>query len=126
MPDYYTQTSFVIPCASETEQNWLLRMVAKAKLWSDGDISAAAEDNGIAIYGICCLEELVALIQKFLLRFHPDKMFGFTWAETCSRPVVDAFSGGAVVIGPYTEKWMVTRQFVSRNIPVGKDLGWKP
>jgi len=48
------------------------------------------------------------LLADFLTRFRPDQSLGFTWAETCSKPRLDAYGGGAVAVhgdGRPTE-WM--------------------
>ena len=38
------------------------------------------------------------LVHKFLKRFRPDQCWSLTYANTCSKPRVGEFSGGAVFI----------------------------
>ena len=43
-----------------------------------------------------CDPQTVALfVQEFLRRFRPQDSFGFSWSESCSKPRVGEFGGGA-------------------------------
>jgi hypothetical protein len=43
-------------------------------------------------------EHVAWLVRKFLKRFRPDQCWSLTYANTCSKPRVGEFSGGAVFI----------------------------
>jgi hypothetical protein len=43
-------------------------------------------------------QDAANLVQEFLARFRSEDTLGFKWANTCSRPLVDAFGGDAVFI----------------------------
>lgn len=58
------------------------------------------------------LDQLADIIQRFLRRFQPDGCFGLTWAETCSKPRVGEFGGGAVFVTAKSVKWMSTGEFI--------------
>lgn len=51
-------------------------------------------------------EDAATLVQEFLGRFRPDDTLGFEWANTCSRPLVEAFGGGAVFVTAEEQRWM--------------------
>src|SRR5208283_5389418 len=56
-----------------------------------GTVWVGSEDSGDVDY-------TVDLVSAFLKRFGLDLVVGFEWANTCSKPRLDAFGGGAVVI----------------------------
>lgn len=50
------------------------------------------EDGAPNLFG------LANLIQIFLKQFRPDSIHTFRWAETCSKPRLDAYGGGLMAI----------------------------
>lgn len=46
----------------------------------------------------CKIPHVCAFVRKFLKRFRQEDTFCGTWAETCDRPLLEAFSGGAFVV----------------------------
>jgi len=48
-------------------------------------------------------EHVAAMVQAFFKHFHIDSTFTLTWAETCSKPRVDEFSGGGFIVLPFGE-----------------------
>lgn len=52
------------------------------------------------------------LAQAFLRRFDLDLVLSFQWANTCSKPRLDAFSGGAAVISRRNVDWFNTATLV--------------
>ena len=44
------------------------------------------------------LDNVVILVQAFLEKFRPKEVFAMNWAATCSKPRVEEFGGGAIVV----------------------------
>ena len=44
------------------------------------------------------VEQVAYFVQLFLKQFAPDGWWTLTWANTCSRPLVGQFSGGALLV----------------------------
>lgn len=71
-----------------------------------------SEDN----YG--SLEGLANLILIWMHKFKITKPFGMQWADTCSKPRLDEFGGGAVLIttnGNSGIYWMSTSQWLDEQ-----------
>lgn len=47
------------------------------------------------------LDNLSTIIQLFLIRFRPADVISVEWANTCSKPRLDAFGGGIVTISAF-------------------------
>ena len=65
------------------------------------------EDNGN-------IENVAAVAQAFLKKFYPDNTFGFEWAGTESKPLIDAFGGGAVFVTAKTIRFASTHTLLER------------
>jgi len=46
------------------------------------------------------LEILPDFVREFLSKFRPTDAWSLTWADTCSKPQIGAFGGGAVFVTP--------------------------
>jgi hypothetical protein len=125
--DYYTHFSFAIEKLTDDERAWLRTLLAGAgdeptedlaRLLSDPDyvgFSWAFEDDGsLWVYSDTSgtPEDAAALVQEFLSRFRPDDVLAFEWANTCSRPRLDAYGGGAVVVTAEEQRWMSSAQWL--------------
>ncbi len=55
------------------------------------------------------------LIQKFLKRFRPDQCWSLTYANTCSKPCVGEFSGGAGFVTANETAWQSAGDFVAQR-----------
>lgn len=51
------------------------------------------------------VESAAAVIQRFLKECRPEGSIGFCWAETCSKPRLDNFGGGACFITAEKIEW---------------------
>jgi hypothetical protein len=51
----------------------------------------------------CTLDKPIGIVQEFFKKFRPTATLIFSWAETCSKPRVDEFGGGACLI---TADWV--------------------
>jgi hypothetical protein len=69
------------------------------------------------------VEQVAYFVQLFLKQFAPDGWWTLTWANTCSRPLIRQFSGGALLVTAAevsftdTTRWLETRQF-ELSLPV--------
>lgn len=57
--------------------------------------------------------DAVPLVMTFLRKFHPDRVIFFTWADTCSKPRLHQFGGGAVCISAFDEEWQPTFEWIT-------------
>lgn len=48
--------------------------------------------------GNCNPEHVAAFVCKLAQQFNLKGKWGFEWADTCSRPLLDSFGGGAIAI----------------------------
>jgi len=55
------------------------------------------------------------LVQKFLKQFHPDQCWSLTYANTCSKPIVGEFAGGAVFVTATEIKQQTTDDFIQQE-----------
>jgi len=62
------------------------------------------------------IDVCVELIQATLKKFDLSIAIGFEWANTCSKPRVDAYGGGAVVVTKNDSKYVNTGSWVSQTI----------
>jgi hypothetical protein len=44
------------------------------------------------------VDHVILVVQAYLKKFHPKRYFSFRWANTCSKPRTDGFSGGGALI----------------------------
>jgi len=52
------------------------------------------------------------LVQRFLKDNRPNSFFMLTWSETCSKPRLGEFGGGAVFVTADEQQWMSVYQWV--------------
>lgn len=136
MADNFTQFSFAIPLDGDEQMAWARRAVAYifaaaevdldpdelVNIEGDGEFRPILPDDetvdfvpeidqdGIWIHtdDTGTPEHVVGLIQAFLAKFDPEGYIGFEWADTCSRPILDSFGGGAVFITATDARWMAS------------------
>ncbi len=75
----------------------------------EGTVWVGSEDPGDVDY-------TAELVQAFLKRFDLDLVVSFEWANTCSKPRLDAFGGGAVVISRRNADWFSTSTFAATAV----------
>ena len=73
----------------------------------EGTIWVYSDDSGDPDY-------TVDLARAFLNRFDLDLVVSFQWANTCSKPRLDAFGGGAVVISRRNAVWFNTGMLLEK------------
>lgn len=120
MADNYLQFSTIVPCETEEQQTWLMeRLVAQ----EDEYICEFSRDDADRRFDVWVyadeggqVEYLADIVCEFQTRFSIDKPWSLEFAETCSKPRLDEFSGGAVVCCNGAAYWMHTTQWVEEKI----------
>ena len=112
MADYYTVFSLVVDM-SESEKHWIDRFLNLCETLVDEDnyetihvdyleSRSGNADHEAWFYSYGCeyssVNALSELLRRFLIKFDRDDVISLEWANTCSKPRIDAFGGGAVVI----------------------------
>jgi len=118
MADNFKLFSEVVPALTAAERRWVQRVLADdadAKLLQGAGIDPNAVDlddwpgfeweinpgNGeLWLYAQSCGNAAHAgeLVRALLARFRPADCWHLTWAETCSKPRVSEFGGGALFV----------------------------
>ena len=62
-------------------------------------------------------------IQHYLKVFDPKAHVSFEFAETCSKPRIDEFGGGAVIITAENQYWMSTGSWIQDKLEELKKMG---
>ncbi|MGE0885431.1 MAG: hypothetical protein AB7P14_17935 [Blastocatellales bacterium] len=62
------------------------------------------------------LEHVALFVQEFLAQFRPNEYFTLSWAETCSKPRISEFSGGAIFITAKDIEWHGATAWIGRKI----------
>ena len=105
MADYYTRFSTSIPYRTQQERLWLLAQLGEQGQDQDeNDWYCDYEDDHDKKTIWVHSEEsgnphaLANLIARFQTRFDISTPWTIGWANTCSRPRIDAFDGGALAV----------------------------
>ena len=53
-------------------------------------------------------------------KFKLDDVWSFEWSNDCTKPLLDAYGGGAVVVADGEVRWMTTGDWVARHEGVVK------
>lgn len=67
-----------------------------------------AEEGGV-------LTRVAHLVQEFLKTFRPKECWSVTYSETCSKPRVGEFGGGAIFVTASEIKWQSSYQFIDNE-----------
>ena len=116
MANYYTQYSFEIVGITPEEEQWLTQHLLQED--EDGccpfpffGVEDEQNPRSIWIYddeGGSDIDVLADTLRQFLTTFRPSQCIGFSWADTCSKPRLDSFGGGAVFITAKETRFMNT------------------
>ena len=131
MANNYLQFSFLIRDLTFDETAWV-RPLLDAEEESDDGLSQFADNgfdyfcanveldpDGLWIYAADdsgSPEDAANFVQAFLAKHRPDARVGFTWASTCSKPRVDEFDGGGVVVSAGGQEWMSASSWVNETL----------
>lgn len=71
-------------------------------------------------------EHVIAFVLQCAQTLQLKGVWGFEWANTCSKPRLDAFGGGAQIIdleGGCSTAWVSTNEWLTRNLPDNNQPG---
>jgi hypothetical protein len=118
MADYFTQFSEMLGDLTDQERAWIKERIKEDQQAKDEDSYGWCDDDRVMefdfefepeglveeshfwIYSDTCgSPDCVAdFVQKFLARFRPEDSWTLSWANTCSKPRLDSFGGGTMVV----------------------------
>jgi len=111
MSNSYVESSFAVDLLNETEVEWWKKEgnpedfeVGDSNDWA---IEADKDKKYVWFHGdeSINVESAATVIQRFLKECRPEGSVGFTWAETCSKPLLDSFGGGGCFITAEKIEW---------------------
>lgn len=121
MANYYTQFSVHIPYKTEAQRLWLLAKIEALNESEDGSpcsFEDAPSDHHVWAYTDESgdPERVADLVAAFQTQFQLDTPWIIEWANTCGKPRLDAFGGGAIAVyrgrtkafspGVLAERWI--------------------
>jgi hypothetical protein len=138
MADYFTKFSVILTLPNEAAQQYALDLAANASraLLDDGpsDMLPASIREAIEIWTFETeadsvdgkralwlhssdggIDAACAFLQHLLQKFDPQGRVEFEWSNDCSKPRVDAYGGGAVIITAKKIKSMSTVEWLRKN-----------
>ena len=117
MADYFTESSMIINDLTKVEAAWVEAAVAlEPEDMNEEEAEAFGLEEPENGWGFCAeyeaaskslwihhddsinTDHAAAFIRRFLAMFRPDKTFVFEYANTCSKPRIDSFGGGCVIV----------------------------
>ena len=140
MADYYTNFSFILPLPTEAAQQEALDLADQALYSQLGDESlpddfpealreviedwyfeTAADDRsdgwGLWLHSNCGgIDAACAFIQHLLQRFDPDAHVQIEWSNDCTKPLTDAYGGGAALITSTEIRMITTREWLEQEV----------
>lgn len=125
MADYYTHFSCIFAVGTHENAMRALDLYQNAvpneddRCLSDGFVLSLPEEGGTKLWIHDDVSGDPELVIEFILlcaeEFDLKGLWGFTWADVCSRPRLDAFGGGAHVIDLGARKtlgWISTNEWL--------------
>ncbi len=128
MANNFVQTSFKVECSTEDAQKLLDMADERRGLFEAQEIDESLgasfqhDTDGVWIHDdeSANVDGLIELLQEWMGEVGGELPIHFEWANTCSKPRLDEFGGGAVVIWPDGEvEWVNTTQWVSERVEEG-------
>lgn len=100
MADYYTQFSFMMPCVSKEAALWLAEQLRSDARRPRACECAIEKETELWLYAEECadIDTILEAISNYQNKYNDPGPISFEWANTCSKPMLDAFGGGAAVI----------------------------
>ena len=132
MADYYTMFSTTISYQTEDQRDWLLDKLGSGVIDdNDGesypvcDIVDEPGDQAIWVYeneGGGDLDALFDIVAEFQKLFSIETPWHISWANTCSKPRLEAFGGGAVFIHKGELAYMSTDSWIAQKYKKENDV----
>ena len=108
MANNYTLFSSMLNIETPDEREWAARELDNRYEAGDADFNFEFDAKGLWIYSEESgdIEHVALFVQDFLDEFHPDRCWWFSWANTCSKPRIDEFGGGACFVTANEIDWI--------------------
>lgn len=90
----------------------IIRRVANESDYCDAELDVERTESGRLFICSDNVDLVADLLQEVLKRFDVDTAVGFQWAFDCSKPVTDAYGGGACVVTRDNKRWMDTGRWL--------------
>ncbi len=126
MSNHYVEASFCIDNLTEDELAWWkkegLRKCPEDMDPEDMEIPISSnwviEDNSIWFSHdeSIDIDAAASVIQRFFKDARLNGCCGFTWSETCSKPRLDSFGGGACFITAMDIEWNSPHTWLEKKI----------
>lgn len=126
MANNYVESSFEVQLCSKEELRWWeeesQRFVPDGKFPDEmehpvsNDWELDENDNRVWFHGdgeAIDVDSAASVLQRFLIACIPQGCISFTWAETCSKPRIGEFGGGACFITAQNIKWLSTYEWIN-------------
>jgi hypothetical protein len=138
MADYFTNFSCVLDVGTPGNARRALELYQSFGEQLDRDEAAIAdfalaiepEEGGTALWihdgGSGDPEHVIAFVRLCAQAFRLKGRWGFQWANTCSKPRLDEFGGGAHIVNLETGStiaWVSTNEWLACNLPDKKPAG---
>jgi len=62
------------------------------------------------------IDLMLIVLREMIIRFDPEAIIYLEWANTCSRPLIDSFNGGAAVVHKNGTHNITTAQWVRETL----------
>ena len=116
MANNYRSFSEMLALNTDAEREWCKSYLKDLGDTEDGtEFGYAFEDQGLWVfteeYGN--VDRVADLVQEFFKEFRPDGIFTLSWSDTCSKPRLGEFGGGAVCVTRNTVEWMTTDDWLT-------------
>lgn len=131
MANNYQQFSALLAVSDPEERRWweqilasrddpdgpLLKIVAADGTGAAG-FDAELVDDGVWFFAEECgdVEQVAVVVQEFFRQHRRGGVWGFEWADWCSKLRIGEFGGGAVVVTAGDIRWMPTSQWLADRI----------
>jgi len=126
MANNYLQFSTAINELTDDEMGWWKTKIVEVDNWDceldNGPLGIQFSLNEQRKEVWFCSEEsgnmefLANVVQEFLEAHRPNYYFTVTWACTCSKPRLDEFSGGGVLVTASDVKWFDPNDMIYAEI----------
>lgn len=111
-----TQAKRTIRRIVKTIRDWKLDWDGMGFDWSFGEQDTEIWVRGDESIDIESAVRCIQLLARVVPAMQEAGPWYATWANTCSKPRVDEFSGGAVVFNARTAHWMDTHNWKERKL----------
>jgi hypothetical protein len=116
MANYYAYVSFVIPLTAD-QQDLAIEELEREHDQERAGIEVKKANDGVWIQGDDVdIEELANRLQNIMKHFDIPGRWGFEWSNDCSKPMLEAYGGGACVITQTNIEYLSTSRWLAEHL----------